>query len=67
MDLTSKKCIPCEGGIPALKPMEVKKLLEQLGGWKLMSGKKITKEFHPRLGCFDIFDHFIQIGGFPCS
>lgn len=44
-NLKEKKCIPCEGGIPALKPLEVKRFLEQLSGWQLMSRKKITKEF----------------------
>ena len=43
-DLTQKRCIPCEGGIPALGKSEVEKLLAQVPGWKL-SGKWITKEF----------------------
>ena len=45
-DLYIKKCIPCEGGIPALDAEEVKKLLEELQGWNLTSEKKITKDFH---------------------
>ena len=44
-NLTSKKCIPCEGGIPALKKDEVLKLLGQLNGWSMVSTNKISKEF----------------------
>ena len=43
-ELTQKRCVPCEGGIPALGRAEVDKLLSQLSGWSL-SGKWITKEF----------------------
>jgi 4a-hydroxytetrahydrobiopterin dehydratase len=43
-DLTRKRCLPCEGGIPALGRAEVDKLLSQLSGWRL-GGKWITKEF----------------------
>lgn len=44
MDLTTKKCQPCEGNTPKLKREEVTKLLKELEGWKLQSGK-ITKTF----------------------
>ncbi len=44
-ELTSKKCIPCEGGIPALDENEAVKLLEQLDGWSMISNNKISKEF----------------------
>lgn len=43
-ELTQKRCIPCEGGIPSLAKSEVEKLLAQVSGWQL-SGKWITKEF----------------------
>ena len=33
MDLTQKKCVPCEGGVPKLGPDRVKELLAQLDGW----------------------------------
>jgi 4a-hydroxytetrahydrobiopterin dehydratase len=45
-DLNLKKCIPCEGGIPAIEAQEARKLIKQLKGWKLISNKKIKKEFH---------------------
>ncbi len=43
-DLTQKRCVPCEGGIPALAKAEVERLLAQLPGWKL-DHKWITREF----------------------
>ena len=53
-DLTQKRCVPCEGGVPSLKREEIDKYLAQLkGGW-LVSPKPngeggevltITKEF----------------------
>jgi 4a-hydroxytetrahydrobiopterin dehydratase len=45
-DLRLKKCVPCEGGIPAIQKEEAMQLLRQLNGWKLISNKKIRKEFH---------------------
>lgn len=46
MDLSKKKCIPCEGGIPALTEKEIvdyKRLIS--GDWKVMDNNKITKEY----------------------
>jgi 4a-hydroxytetrahydrobiopterin dehydratase len=43
-DLTQKRCVPCEGGVPSLGKSEVEKYLSQLKGW-LLNGKWITKEF----------------------
>ena len=43
-DLTQKRCVSCEGGVPPLGKAEVKRLLYQVSGWSL-SGKWITKEF----------------------
>lgn len=34
-DLTSKKCVPCEGSVAALSNAEVSRLLIQLEGWQL--------------------------------
>jgi 4a-hydroxytetrahydrobiopterin dehydratase len=35
MALTSKKCVPCEGGVPALDARVVCKLLPEIPGWQL--------------------------------
>ena len=40
-DLTEKRCIPCEGGVPKLNPSEVAKLLEQLPEWQVNSDNTI--------------------------
>ncbi len=37
MDLTQKKCVPCEGGVPPMKPEEALKMQEQVNDWKLLT------------------------------
>ena len=44
MDLVQKKCVPCEGGVPKLKPEEIEKFLQEISGWSL-EGEKIKKTF----------------------
>jgi len=46
MDLSKKKCIPCEGGIPALTEKEInefKKFISE--DWKVLDNNRITREF----------------------
>jgi 4a-hydroxytetrahydrobiopterin dehydratase len=43
--LAERRCVPCEGGTPALKPEEVKPLLSQVKGWEVEDGKKLVKSF----------------------
>jgi 4a-hydroxytetrahydrobiopterin dehydratase len=44
--LTTKKCVPCEGGIPAYSADEARKQVEKLPGWKLTEdGKRIRREW----------------------
>ena len=43
MDLTQKKCVPCEAGTPALKDREVNKFLKQISGWELKDGHLFKK------------------------
>jgi len=43
-DLTKKKCVPCEGGVPPLSESQAQMLLSSVPGWNL-EGKKITKEY----------------------
>jgi 4a-hydroxytetrahydrobiopterin dehydratase len=45
--LTEKRCIPCEGGTPALTRPQAEALQKQLGPhWKLIDdGKKIQAQF----------------------
>ncbi|EKD45574.1 MAG: hypothetical protein ACD_69C00225G0002 [uncultured bacterium] len=45
-ELHTIRCVGCEGGIPALSPTEVKKLLAQVKDWQIShDGKKISKRF----------------------
>lgn len=37
-ELARKRCVPCEGGIPAIAPDEARRMLEQLEGWSLDAG-----------------------------
>ncbi len=45
MDLTEKKCKPCEGGTPPLRSEQAAAYLEHVSGWMIEEGKKIKKEF----------------------
>ncbi len=39
MNLKSKKCVSCEGGIPKLNPDQVRNYLTQVRDWKLQEDK----------------------------
>ena len=44
--LTQKKCVPCEGGVPKYTPDEAKSQLEKLSGWRLThDGQRIRKDW----------------------
>ena len=38
-DLANKKCVPCEGGIPAFDIKEIHKYLKKIDGWDVLEGK----------------------------
>jgi 4a-hydroxytetrahydrobiopterin dehydratase len=46
-ELVDRKCVPCEGGVPALTPAEAKKYLARLDpAWVLpVDGRQIRREF----------------------
>ena len=45
-DLSQKPCVPCKGGVPALKGTELNALLEQLGGgWRVVDQHHLEKEY----------------------
>ncbi len=45
-ELTRKKCVPCEGGVPKLSEAEVDALLADLPGWKSTGdGQRIRREW----------------------
>ncbi len=39
-DLANKKCIPCEGGIPAFDIKEIHKYLKKIDGWDVLKDSK---------------------------
>ncbi len=46
MELASKKCVPCEGGVPALDPGRVEVLLREVKGWRVeREGRELAKRF----------------------
>jgi 4a-hydroxytetrahydrobiopterin dehydratase len=45
-ELLSKKCVPCEGGLPPLARSEAEALLEGASGWSLdADAKRISKSW----------------------
>ncbi|MDP9192543.1 MAG: 4a-hydroxytetrahydrobiopterin dehydratase [Acidobacteriota bacterium] len=44
--LAAEKCVPCRGGVPALRGDELRDLHEQLGGgWSVIEEHHLEKEF----------------------
>jgi 4a-hydroxytetrahydrobiopterin dehydratase len=44
--LASKKCVPCEGGIPALSREEGEELCSRVPGWRIVAdGQRIRREW----------------------
>ena len=44
-ELSSKQCIPCRGGVPALKGDEISPLLNQLNGWEVIDEHHLKKGY----------------------
>jgi 4a-hydroxytetrahydrobiopterin dehydratase len=40
-ELATKKCKPCEGGVPPLDEAQAREMLKQLKGWTLEDGKLV--------------------------
>lgn len=46
MDLSKKKCKPCEGGVPPLDENEIAEYRKNISDdWKVIENKKILKEY----------------------
>jgi 4a-hydroxytetrahydrobiopterin dehydratase len=46
MDLSTKKCVPCEGGTPAFDPKQIEEYRQNIEeSWTVIGYKKITREF----------------------
>lgn len=50
-DLTQKRCVPCEGGVPRLTAEQIAPLMRQISGWQLQDERKLAKRFQ--------FDDFV--------
>lgn len=47
MDLSTKKCVPCEGGTPAFDPQQIAEYRQNIGdNWNVIGYKKIASDFH---------------------
>jgi 4a-hydroxytetrahydrobiopterin dehydratase len=45
-DLATKDCVPCQGGVPPVKGVELKRLKKELGhGWSVVKEHHLEKEF----------------------
>ena len=56
-ELTARKCVPCQGGIPPLSVDEANALMAQVEGWGLIkSGSRICRTF--------TFKNFMQAQAF---
>lgn len=44
-ELASKKCVPCQGGIPSLKGNELKELQKHVQGWDVIDEHHLYKSF----------------------
>ena len=63
-ELTSKHCVPCEGGVPPLSPEQVRDYLAAVPQWKLSAdGKRIRREWRVKdfVTALDFFNRIGQV------
>jgi 4a-hydroxytetrahydrobiopterin dehydratase len=63
-ELIRKHCAPCEGGVPALSPEQVRQFLSALPNWKLTpDGQRIRREWLVKnfLTALDFFHRVGQV------
>ncbi len=44
-DLATKKCVPCEGGIPPLSGKKLQEYINQVKKWTVVEEHHLTKQF----------------------
>ena len=62
--LTQKKCVPCEGGVPKYSLDEARAQLTKLAGWRLThEGERIRKDWVVKnfLAGIDFFNRVAQV------
>jgi 4a-hydroxytetrahydrobiopterin dehydratase len=61
-ELTSKRCLPCEGGIPKLSPEQVRDYLAAVPAWKLTAdGQRLRREWRVK-NFVTALDFFNRVG-----
>ena len=63
-ELTRKRCVPCEGGVPVLAPEQVRQYLAALPEWKLTAdGQRLRREWRVKdfLTGLDFFNRVGQL------
>ena len=61
-ELTGKRCLPCEGGIPKLSPEQVREYLAAVPDWKLTAdGQRIRREWRVK-NFTTALDFFNRVG-----
>ena len=43
--LAERTCVPCKGGVPPLTPEQLRPLLAQLDGWKVVDNHHLEKRY----------------------
>ncbi|MBS3135437.1 4a-hydroxytetrahydrobiopterin dehydratase [Candidatus Woesearchaeota archaeon] len=44
MEISKKKCVPCEGGVPPIVIGKAREMLKEVKGWELKDGK-LSKDY----------------------
>src|SRR5215210_569003 len=60
--LSGKHCVPCHGGVPRLKGVEIEPLLAQLEGWQVVEEQHLSKE-HKFTNFAAALDFVNRVGG----
>jgi|SRR3989344_1279174 len=58
MDLASKHCVPCEGGMPPMPRAQAEELLGQVFGWELVDAPPSRKASEGQVGVLKIEKNF---------
>jgi 4a-hydroxytetrahydrobiopterin dehydratase len=45
VNLAEKQCVPCRGGVPALKGEELQRMLGLVSGWKVVAEHHLSKTY----------------------
>jgi 4a-hydroxytetrahydrobiopterin dehydratase len=62
--LRSKKCVPCEGGVPRVPREDAERLLKDLSGWQLTDdGLRIRREWNVKnfMAALDFFNRVAEL------